>query len=46
LQPSWLFLAAGAMGQHNFPVRNFWVTLVKLLNENLLSYVLLITFER
>ena len=34
------------MGQHNFPVRNFWVTLVKLLNENLLRYVLLITFER
>ena len=28
---TWLFLAAGAMGQHNFPVRNFWVTLVKLL---------------
>jgi hypothetical protein len=23
LQPSWLFLAAGAMGQHNFPVKNF-----------------------
>jgi len=20
---SWVFLAAGAMGQHNFPVRNF-----------------------
>ena len=34
------------MGQHNFPVRNFWDTLVKLLNENLLRYVLLITFER
>ena len=34
------------MGQHNFPVIFFGVTLVKLLNENFLSYVLLITFER
>ena len=39
-----LFWTLAMAKDTTFPVRNFWVNLVKLLNDNLMHYVLRITF--